>query len=421
MVKYGVESHCYNIKAAADYGIAEAVILFHLRYWIDKNKKNKRNYKEGRTWTYNSITAFQGQFPEMNNDQIKRLLNNLVEKGVIQKTNKFNKWKNDRTNWYGFVNEADWFEQVELEGQQEEPVFDEDSLFGEAKTPDQSFNDDKIDQNSGENEVIEAVGKVGGTKLPDQIVGEANPPYQNENEKVGGAKTHNDIVRNYTIDSAESHQHYQINNQISTNEEEEDKSAVVVNPFEMLLNKKPLEAFLDGTADKLAFDFNDTDLVNAKITQLFRVFVRDVQPQEIHMAWIRKELMEDLRQELTRKVCWVIILIAFMEYPGTEKKYQNVNSLMKRIGWKKDDYVQEFYAHEKRIENMKTRAVSKAAEKEENEKNIELMLTEAREKLERYKHKLSLRQITEITELISRRNFLQVNSKLIEFIEEEAA
>lgn len=378
----------FDGKVAQAYGVPEAIFLNNLKFWVTHNKANGKNLREGRTWSYNTFEAFAEIFTFWTERQIRTIVDKLVEKEVILKENRFNRHKNDRTNWYAFIDETSWISvKSPFDAVGNEPEIGETNL------------------SQGNEPTLWTDGKVAPELTPDISRDKSVAP--------GNISDTSDLT-NLSNDNIQS-LHSDIN------KDEEDKPAAVINPFELLLNKKPLEAFLDGTANKLAFDFNDTELVNAKITQLFRVFVRDVQPQDIHMAWIRKELMDDLRQELNRKICWVIILIVFMEYPGTEKKYQNVNSLMKRIGWKKDDFIQEFYAHEKRVENMKTRAVSKAAEKEENEKNIELMLTNAREKLEKYKHKLSLRQITEITELISRRNFLQVNSKLIEFIDEEAA
>lgn len=392
-----VDIYSFNGKVAQEYGVPEAIFLNNLKFWITHNKANGKNMREGRTWSYNTFEAFAEMFPFWTERQIRTIVDKLVEKGVILKENRFNRHKNDRTNWYAFVNENEWISvKSPFDAVGNEPEIGETNL------------------SQGTEPTLWTDGNV-APELDSVISTDKSvaPESSSTDRKVSPT----DISDTSDLTNLSNDNIHSLPTDINT---EEDKPAAV-NPFELLLNKKPLEAFLDGTADKLSFDFNDTDLVNSKIMQLFRMFVRDVQPPDIHIAWIRKELMDDLRQELTRKVCWVIILIAFMEYPGTEKKYQNVNSLIKRIGWKKDDFIQEFYAHKKRVENMKTRAVSKAAEKEENEKNIEAMLNEAREKLERYKHKLSLRQVNEITELISKRNFLQVNSKLIEFIEEEAA
>lgn len=394
-----VDIYSFDGKVALKYGVPEAIFLNNLKFWISHNKANGKNLREGRTWSYNTLEAFAEIFPFWTERQIRTIVDKLIEKEVILKENRFNRYKNDRTNWYAFVNENEWISvKSPFEAVGNEPEIGETNL------------------SHGTEPTLWTDGNV-SPELNSEVSSDksVSPEFNWTAKKVSPT----DVSDTSNLTNLSNDYIHSLLTDIKS--EEEDKPADVINPFELLLNKKPLEAFLDGTADKLAFDFNDKDLVNAKITQLFRMFIRDIQPLDIHMAWIRKELMDDLRQELTRKVCWVIILIAFMEYPGTEKKYQNVNSLMKRIGWKKDDFIQEFYAHAKHVENMKSRVLSKVAEHEENIKNIEVMLDDAREKLERYKHKLTRRQITEITELISRRNFIQANSKLIEFIEEEAA
>mgnify|MGYP001569119905 CR=1 FL=1 len=190
-----------------------------------------------------------------------------------------------------------------------------------------------------------------------------------------------------------------------------------------MIKKTPLDAYLDGTADKLAFEFNDADLINKKISQLFRLFIKDVQPIEFHIMQISKELLNDMRPELSRKVCWVIILMSFMDYPGTEKKYQNVNSLLRKIGWKKDDFVQAIHTHKQKVETATSRIKERAQLKEDNQESIDQILKEAADKLQRHSHKLNVKQVEEITTLIRNRNYLQADSKLIEYLElnEEAA
>lgn len=42
-------------KMAAVLGINEALVLGMVDYWINKNRENNINYKNGRYWTFNSI------------------------------------------------------------------------------------------------------------------------------------------------------------------------------------------------------------------------------------------------------------------------------------------------------------------------------------------------------------------------------
>ena len=45
--------HSFNIDIAKKVGIAGAVILNNIYWWVDKNSKNQINFFEGKYWTYN--------------------------------------------------------------------------------------------------------------------------------------------------------------------------------------------------------------------------------------------------------------------------------------------------------------------------------------------------------------------------------
>ena len=47
--------HSFDIKIAKEYGIAEAIILKHIYFWVNKNALNGKNHIDGRYWTYNSV------------------------------------------------------------------------------------------------------------------------------------------------------------------------------------------------------------------------------------------------------------------------------------------------------------------------------------------------------------------------------
>ena len=97
--------HHFKVRDAKRYGITEAILLYNLRFWIAKNKANRKNFHKGRTWTYNSCKAFAALFPYLSESQIKRALARLVKKGAILKDN-FNKMHYDRTNWYALADES---------------------------------------------------------------------------------------------------------------------------------------------------------------------------------------------------------------------------------------------------------------------------------------------------------------------------
>jgi hypothetical protein len=102
--------HSFDTEEAKMFGVPEAIIIRHLRYWIAKNAANDRHryappahYKlEGeRHWTYNSTTAFAAIFEYWNAKQIGRILDSLLSSKVIIKAN-FNQKAYDRTLWYAF-------------------------------------------------------------------------------------------------------------------------------------------------------------------------------------------------------------------------------------------------------------------------------------------------------------------------------
>lgn len=84
------------------YGIEAAIILKNLSYWIEKNSANNSNFFDGRTWTYNSMAAWEKLFPYMSKSKIRRVLDNLVERKVLLKGN-YNSNPYDRTLWYAFA------------------------------------------------------------------------------------------------------------------------------------------------------------------------------------------------------------------------------------------------------------------------------------------------------------------------------
>lgn len=94
--------HHFNCEIAVKYGMAEAVILNHFEYWIEKNKANERNFFDGAYWTYNSVKAFKEIFPYLTEKKIASALTKLKDEGII-KTGNYNENKYDRTLWYAIT------------------------------------------------------------------------------------------------------------------------------------------------------------------------------------------------------------------------------------------------------------------------------------------------------------------------------
>ena len=96
--------HAFNQIHAATYGVNEAILIAHFQYWINKNKRVGYNFKEGRTWTYQTRKEIAANFMYFSSDQVRRVTDSLVEQGVLIKGD-FNKSSIDKTIWYAFENE----------------------------------------------------------------------------------------------------------------------------------------------------------------------------------------------------------------------------------------------------------------------------------------------------------------------------
>lgn len=91
--------HSFYIEDAEKHGVEKAVILYNLRFWLEKNKANEKNLHDGYYWTYNSAKAFAALFPYYNASKIHRLLTQLENDGLVLSGN-YNKAGYDRTKWY---------------------------------------------------------------------------------------------------------------------------------------------------------------------------------------------------------------------------------------------------------------------------------------------------------------------------------
>ncbi len=102
----------FNTEDAKKYGVDEAIMLYNFKFWIKKNKANKKHQheceiegkKSRRYWTYNSQEAFIEQFPFWNRNQIRRILKSLIDQKTII-TGNFNTTGFDRTTWYALYDE----------------------------------------------------------------------------------------------------------------------------------------------------------------------------------------------------------------------------------------------------------------------------------------------------------------------------
>lgn len=101
-------NYTFNYEIAVEYGSDEAIMIKNFLFWIEKNRQRQINFYDARTWTYNSIDSFAALFAFWTKKQVRRILNSLIKKGVLIKGN-YNKIAYDRTNWYAFKDENQWF------------------------------------------------------------------------------------------------------------------------------------------------------------------------------------------------------------------------------------------------------------------------------------------------------------------------
>ncbi len=101
-------THSFSTQLAVDLGSVDlALIINHFLHWISVNKNKNTNFKEGRTWTFDTIESIASNFPYYKPHQVKYFINVLVERGILIK-GEFNKANFDQTRWYAFKDESAW-------------------------------------------------------------------------------------------------------------------------------------------------------------------------------------------------------------------------------------------------------------------------------------------------------------------------
>lgn len=96
--------HFFDPEIAVQYGVDEAVFIQNLRFWIQRNEANEKNFYEGKCWVFNSQRAWPKLFPYWTRKQIRRIVEKLRDLGVIE-VGCFNESPYDRTAWYTLRND----------------------------------------------------------------------------------------------------------------------------------------------------------------------------------------------------------------------------------------------------------------------------------------------------------------------------
>jgi hypothetical protein len=99
----------FNEQLWIDFDLEIAVFLENLAAWLrinaSKDNEARRNYHEGRYWSYDSYTELSKRFPGWSSKTIRTIVARCVKKGLILIGN-FNKKKYDNTNWYTLTDTA---------------------------------------------------------------------------------------------------------------------------------------------------------------------------------------------------------------------------------------------------------------------------------------------------------------------------
>lgn len=91
---------------AVEIGLNNAIVLQQLHYWVTKSQHEYLDqYGTARCWVFNTLNDWHEQFPFWSKRTIRRIFDDLEEKGLILRDN-FNRNKSDRTRWYTIRYEA---------------------------------------------------------------------------------------------------------------------------------------------------------------------------------------------------------------------------------------------------------------------------------------------------------------------------
>lgn len=96
--------HHFNTEHAKTYGVEEAIVINSFIHWIEKNRANRVNLQDGRTWTYNSLSALAELFPYWTRRQLERITKSLIDQGVLC-ARQLRLDKGDQRLWYAFREE----------------------------------------------------------------------------------------------------------------------------------------------------------------------------------------------------------------------------------------------------------------------------------------------------------------------------
>ena len=82
-------------------GLSEAIVITQIHQWVEYNRKNNKNYKDGFYWTYGAIKKWHGEYFDVIGSvkTLRRVFKKLIENDYLIVGN-YNKLNFDRTYWY---------------------------------------------------------------------------------------------------------------------------------------------------------------------------------------------------------------------------------------------------------------------------------------------------------------------------------
>ena len=88
-------------ELAKEIGLNESILFLQLDFWIGISD----NERDGKYWTYQSLSDIQEFFPFWSQRTIQRIIQSLKDKNLIDVA-QYNKCAYDRTNWYALNEEG---------------------------------------------------------------------------------------------------------------------------------------------------------------------------------------------------------------------------------------------------------------------------------------------------------------------------
>lgn len=101
-----IKSFSFDTILAKYYGTEEAIILYGLMLWTERNISENINYHEGYYWIRGNENSFKTAYEHLfTYEEVKRILRSLEAKGAILVGN-YGYDESDHTKYYAVTEEA---------------------------------------------------------------------------------------------------------------------------------------------------------------------------------------------------------------------------------------------------------------------------------------------------------------------------